>query len=128
MILSLIFLNLLLQIFYVPLALIVPPSIFFIHFQFSLLYQFWIHTEIVRSLGPLEYIFNTPSHHRVHHGKKNNYCVHTFLRPTSNILAFCFFIIVMKLFVLLAIQTAQSGSEVCGIIMCLQVLFKDLYN
>lgn len=61
-------------VFYVPLALIVPPSIFLIHFQFSLLYQFWIHTEIVRSLGPLEYIFNTPSHHRVHHGR-NPYCI-----------------------------------------------------
>lgn len=56
------------QIFYMPLALAVPPSIFCVHAQFSMLYQFWIHTEIVRSLGPLEYIFNTPSHHRVHHG------------------------------------------------------------
>jgi len=34
----------------------------------SLLYQFWIHTELVSSLGPLELVFNTPSHHRVHHG------------------------------------------------------------
>ena len=57
-----------LQIFYMPLALAVPPSIFCVHAQFNMLYQFWIHTEIVRSLGPLEYIFNTPSHHRVHHG------------------------------------------------------------
>ena len=56
------------QIFYMPLALAVPPSIFCVHSQFNMLYQFWIHTEIVRSLGPLEYIFNTPSHHRVHHG------------------------------------------------------------
>ena len=56
------------QIFYVPLALAVPPSVFWVHVQFNLLYQFWIHTEIVRSLGPLEYIFNNPSHHRVHHG------------------------------------------------------------
>lgn len=56
------------QIFYMPLALAVPPSIFCVHAQFNMLYQFWIHTEIVRCLGPLEYIFNTPSHHRVHHG------------------------------------------------------------
>ena len=56
------------QIFYLPLALAVPPSIFFVHGQFNMLYQFWIHTEVVRSLGPLEYILNTPSHHRVHHG------------------------------------------------------------
>ncbi|MEO0468174.1 MAG: sterol desaturase family protein [Bacteroidota bacterium] len=33
----------------------------------NLIYQFWIHTECIRHLGPLEWIFNTPSHHRVHH-------------------------------------------------------------
>jgi sterol desaturase/sphingolipid hydroxylase (fatty acid hydroxylase superfamily) len=39
----------------------------------SLLYQFWIHTELVRSLGPLEAVLNTPSHHRVHHGANPKY-------------------------------------------------------
>ena len=39
----------------------------------SLLYQFWIHTELVRSLGPLENVLNTPSHHRVHHGSNPRY-------------------------------------------------------
>jgi hypothetical protein len=39
----------------------------------SLLYQFWIHTEVVRSLGPLEWVFNSPSHHRVHHGSNVRY-------------------------------------------------------
>jgi sterol desaturase/sphingolipid hydroxylase (fatty acid hydroxylase superfamily) len=39
----------------------------------SLLYQFWIHTEVVPSLGPLETVFNTPSHHRVHHGSNPQY-------------------------------------------------------
>ncbi|AUD01580.1 sterol desaturase family protein [Spirosoma pollinicola] len=35
----------------------------------SLLYQFWIHTEHINKFpAPIEYIFNTPSHHRVHHG------------------------------------------------------------
>lgn len=35
----------------------------------SLLYQFWIHTEHINKLpAPIEFIFNTPSHHRVHHG------------------------------------------------------------
>ena len=29
-----------------PLALVVPPSIFFVHSQFNMLYQFWIHTEV----------------------------------------------------------------------------------
>jgi len=39
----------------------------------SLLYQFWIHTELVRSMGPLEKVLNTPSHHRVHHGSNPRY-------------------------------------------------------
>jgi sterol desaturase/sphingolipid hydroxylase (fatty acid hydroxylase superfamily) len=33
----------------------------------NLFYQFFIHTELVRRLGPLEWILNTPAHHRVHH-------------------------------------------------------------
>jgi sterol desaturase/sphingolipid hydroxylase (fatty acid hydroxylase superfamily) len=37
------------------------------------LYQFWIHTETIKKLGWLEYIFNTPSHHRVHHGRDPKY-------------------------------------------------------
>ena len=40
----------------------------------SLIYQFWIHTERVRRLPrPLEYVLNTPSHHRVHHGSNDVY-------------------------------------------------------
>jgi sterol desaturase/sphingolipid hydroxylase (fatty acid hydroxylase superfamily) len=39
----------------------------------SLLYQFWIHTELVRSMGPLEAVLNTPSHHRAHHGSNPQY-------------------------------------------------------
>lgn len=39
----------------------------------SLLYQFWIHTEVVRSLGLLEAVMNTPSHHRVHHAVNARY-------------------------------------------------------
>ncbi|XP_030606232.1 alkylglycerol monooxygenase isoform X1 [Archocentrus centrarchus] len=61
-------------IFYLPMALAVPPSIFAVHIQLNLLYQFWIHTELIRDLGPLEWIFNTPKHHRVHHGR-NLYCI-----------------------------------------------------
>jgi alkylglycerol monooxygenase len=37
------------------------------------LYQFWIHTETINTLGWFEYIFNTPSHHRVHHGRNPQY-------------------------------------------------------
>lgn len=39
----------------------------------SLIYQYWIHTELVRTTGALEKIINTPSHHRVHHGSNAQY-------------------------------------------------------
>lgn len=42
--------------------------------QVSLIYQFWIHTETINKLPrPLEYVLNTPSHHRVHHGSDLKY-------------------------------------------------------
>jgi len=39
----------------------------------NLLYQYWIHTDTIRRLGPFEKVFNTPSHHRVHHGSNSQY-------------------------------------------------------
>jgi sterol desaturase/sphingolipid hydroxylase (fatty acid hydroxylase superfamily) len=39
----------------------------------NLLYQYWIHTDTIRRLGPFEQCFNTPSHHRVHHGANKQY-------------------------------------------------------
>ncbi len=39
----------------------------------NLLYQYWIHTEAIRSLGKAEEVLNTPSHHRVHHGSQRQY-------------------------------------------------------
>jgi sterol desaturase/sphingolipid hydroxylase (fatty acid hydroxylase superfamily) len=39
----------------------------------NLLYQYWIHTDTIRQLGPFEKVFNTPSHHRVHHGSNQQY-------------------------------------------------------
>jgi sterol desaturase/sphingolipid hydroxylase (fatty acid hydroxylase superfamily) len=39
----------------------------------NLLYQYWIHTETIRALGPAEEVLNTPSHHRVHHGSNRQY-------------------------------------------------------
>jgi len=50
-----------------------PPLMVLTMNAISLLYQFWIHTELVRSMGPLERVLNTPSHHRVHHGANANY-------------------------------------------------------
>ncbi|HSP02867.1 MAG TPA: sterol desaturase family protein [Acidimicrobiales bacterium] len=39
----------------------------------NLLYQYWVHTETIRTLGPAEEVLNTPSHHRVHHGSQRQY-------------------------------------------------------
>ena len=39
----------------------------------NLIYQFWIHTEAIQRLGWVEKVFNTPSHHRVHHGSNREY-------------------------------------------------------
>lgn len=39
----------------------------------NLLYQYWIHTDAIRSLGRGEEVLNTPSHHRVHHGRNAKY-------------------------------------------------------
>jgi len=39
----------------------------------NLLYQYWVHTETIRTLGPAEEALNTPSHHRVHHGSQRQY-------------------------------------------------------
>ncbi len=61
--------NLTSWIFYLPAALLgVPPFVFVLCLTLNILYQFWIHTRLVGKLGPLELVFNTPSHHRVHHG------------------------------------------------------------
>jgi len=50
-----------------------PPLMVMTMQAISLLYQFWIHTELIRSLGPMEAFFNTPSHHRVHHASNLRY-------------------------------------------------------
>jgi sterol desaturase/sphingolipid hydroxylase (fatty acid hydroxylase superfamily) len=39
----------------------------------NLLYQFWIHTDAIGKLGPIEKVLNSPSHHRVHHGSNRQY-------------------------------------------------------
>jgi len=59
---------------YIPISLVIPPSLYLVHHQINLLYQFWLHTETIGKVGPLEWVFNTPSHHRVHHGS-NKYCL-----------------------------------------------------
>ena len=56
-------------VFYLPLAVIgIPLEVYVTAYALNLVYQFWIHTEVIDRLGPLELVLNTPSHHRVHHG------------------------------------------------------------
>jgi len=60
--------------FYLPLAIMgFHPIQFVLVGGFNLLYQFWIHTEHIGKLGWVETIMNTPSHHRVHHGRDPKY-------------------------------------------------------
>ena len=61
--------------FYLPLAFIgLHPVIFLTCSQFNTIYQFWIHTRAIDKMwAPIEWIFNTPSHHRVHHGINPKY-------------------------------------------------------
>lgn len=51
----------------------VRPSVIENARALNLIYQFWIHTEAIRSIGRLEKVLNTPSHHRVHHGSNSRY-------------------------------------------------------
>lgn len=62
-------------LFWVPLPLLgVPPWMIFTAFSFNLVYQFWVHTERIGMLpGWFEFVFNTPSHHRVHHASDPDY-------------------------------------------------------
>ncbi len=39
----------------------------------NLLYQFWLHAPWIPRLGPLEWVFNTPTHHKVHHASNPEY-------------------------------------------------------
>jgi sterol desaturase/sphingolipid hydroxylase (fatty acid hydroxylase superfamily) len=62
-------------IFFLPVALIgFHPIIFFVVSQIAVLFQFWVHTEYIRKIHPIiEFIFATPSNHRVHHGAQEKY-------------------------------------------------------
>jgi sterol desaturase/sphingolipid hydroxylase (fatty acid hydroxylase superfamily) len=61
-------------IFWLPMAFIgFPPAMIAFFSGLSLVYQFWIHTEVIKRMGPLEWVLNTPSHHRVHHATNPRY-------------------------------------------------------
>ena len=61
--------------FWMPIALLgYKPYMILTMQAVSLMYQFWIHTERIGRLPrPIEFVFNTPSHHRVHHGANDIY-------------------------------------------------------
>lgn len=61
--------------FYLPLVVCgVHPAALAFCSSVNLVYQFWIHTERIGKLwAPIEFVFNTPSHHRVHHGMDRQY-------------------------------------------------------
>jgi sterol desaturase/sphingolipid hydroxylase (fatty acid hydroxylase superfamily) len=61
-------------IFYLPMALIgVPPLVFLTVAALNLLYQFWVHTRHIPKLGWFEWLFVSPSNHRVHHAQNAMY-------------------------------------------------------
>lgn len=62
-------------LFFLPVIMMsFDPWVFIIVHQGAILYQFWIHTEFIRKLPkPIEFIFTTPSHHRVHHAVNDKY-------------------------------------------------------
>jgi sterol desaturase/sphingolipid hydroxylase (fatty acid hydroxylase superfamily) len=61
-------------IFYVPMAVAgVPPAMFAVAAIVDLLYQYWIHTELVGKLGWFDRWFASPSNHRVHHAVNDRY-------------------------------------------------------
>lgn len=61
-------------LFWVPLVIIgfEPKWVVFV-VLLNLGLQFFVHTQWIRSIGPFEYLFNSPSHHRVHHGQNPQY-------------------------------------------------------
>ena len=61
-------------VFYLPLYVAgLPVEVVVTVGSLNLIYQFWVHTEHVRRLGPLEWILVTPSNHRVHHARNPEY-------------------------------------------------------
>lgn len=66
-------------LFYAPMVWLgFTPYTVFAVLGVILLYQFWLHTELIGSLGPLDWLFNTPSNHRVHHALEAEYAGRNF--------------------------------------------------
>lgn len=66
--------NLLGWLFYLPMAIIgYPLEVFVVVALIDLLYQFWVHTEVVGRLGWFDRVFCSPSNHRAHHAVNDKY-------------------------------------------------------
>lgn len=62
-------------LFMVPALLVgIEPVMVVALLSLNHLYQYWLHTRLVGRIGPLEWVLNTPSHHRVHHASNVRYC------------------------------------------------------
>jgi sterol desaturase/sphingolipid hydroxylase (fatty acid hydroxylase superfamily) len=60
--------------FWAPLPLLgFKPEWIFLQQGLNLAYQYFLHTRFMPKLGPFEWLLNTPSHHRVHHGTETKY-------------------------------------------------------
>jgi sterol desaturase/sphingolipid hydroxylase (fatty acid hydroxylase superfamily) len=60
--------------FFTPLVWLgFPPSAVLASVALNLLYQFWLHAPWMPRLGPLEWVLNTPTHHKVHHASNTEY-------------------------------------------------------
>ena len=61
-------------IFYLPIFIVgIPPEVFVTVAGINLVYQFWVHTEHIPKLGWYEYVFVSPSNHRIHHAQNKHY-------------------------------------------------------
>jgi sterol desaturase/sphingolipid hydroxylase (fatty acid hydroxylase superfamily) len=68
-------------IFYLPLFVIgFPIEVLITVNAVNLIYQFWVHTQVIRRMGVLDRILVTPSNHRVHHGQNDRYIDKNYLR------------------------------------------------
>jgi len=61
-------------IFYIPMFLVgIPSEVVVTVGALNLIYQFWVHTRHIPELGWFEFVFVTPSNHRVHHAQNDQY-------------------------------------------------------
>ena len=65
--------------FYIPMALLgYPVQVFAVVALIDLLYQFWVHTEVIDKLGWFDRVFCSPSNHRAHHAVNDRYLDHNY--------------------------------------------------